>query len=907
MSWLWKLCARFRALFQRERLDRDMAEEMSLHIEMQTQENIEAGLRPEEARREALRQFGWVESIKESCRDARGLKCIEDFAQDARFGVRKIVRNPAFAVLAVLILALGIGANTAVFSVVDKMILHPFPGGKGARLVTLRERDVMHDAMWEMAPPLFAQLSTRSDLFASLAAYCLPSGFKLERGGDIVEVSAVSTTPGLFATLGAHPMAGRLFLPSEGASGQDRVVVVSYGFWQSYFVGDPGFVGRTVTLNGEPYTVIGIMPPTFQFPLSAKQNQVWLPHVFRQEEVDDPEQVRNRVWNVIARLQNGVPLGRVRSFLDSLTRIRQEQTREPGKKWAIVLQPARLGGPTLAATLWSLQGAVAMLLVIACANVATLLVAQAIARRGEFSIRMAIGAGRSRLMRQLTTESLMLVGLAGLTGLFFAWAGIRALDRFYLGDLARMRFIGVDRSVLALTVLVSAFAGVMFTATPVWLISRVRLSEGLRDASREHGESGLQRLFRDGLVVLQVGLAVVLLVGAGLMVQTVRRLLRVDPGLDPRGLYQVAYDPQPLMEITRPESEALKQGGAARQKAIAEWWVNEVQTELRWDETMVEKLRAIPGIESAAINGNSGSSYAFGDYRVEGRDDLVQLSPSAVGIRSGNYFQTLRLPLVAGRLFTKEDCIPGAESVVINQTLARRCWPGQDALGKRLVSNDEFSDHYTVVGVVKDMLDWRTDTPQQPTLYVPVERLTKYSVRRGSFILRVGPGADALPGILKRLGREMVPPVEIRFLNSVEHELYRSTAPRRVYMWLLNTMGALSLLLSALGIYAVVAYSVVRRRHEIGIRMALGATRGSIARLIVGRGARLVVSGLLLGMVAAFTLTQYLRSLLYQVTPGNLSVYGAALLILGGVALLACYLPARRAARIDPMAALRHE
>jgi ABC-type lipoprotein release transport system permease subunit len=551
---------------------------------------------------------------------------------------------------------------------------------------------------------------------------------------------------------------------------------------------------------------------------------------------------------------------------------------------------------------------VAALLLIACANVGNLLLSRALARLGEFSIRIAIGASRFRVIRQLATESLVLAAAAGFFGVFCAWGGIVALDHFYLANLPRLKAIDIDIGVLALALTVSTAAGLVFGMAPAWLVSRQSFSHGLKEASQQQTGGTIQRIFQDGLVVIQVSLAVVLLAGAGLMIQSTVRLLRVNPGLDPKGLYRVWYDKNPIMKGSRPDFEAAAKRGLARREAITEWFAQEVRRELQWNESLVAALNAIPGIESAAINGNSGGAYAYGQYRAEGREEWVQLSPSGIGIRAGDYFRTLRLPLVAGRLLTVDDCVPGQQSVVINQELARRCWPGQNPLGKRLFTTEKDNhEEFLVVGVVKDLLDWRKDAPQQPTFYHPLERNTKFGGLGGDFVFRSSLPPDVLRDMVARLGRESLPATTVEDFYSIDAQLYASTTQRRVMMWLLDSMGCLGLLLSGLGIYAVLGYAVVRRTKEIGVRMALGAASGDIARLILKRGGRLVLNGMALGLVGGFTLVQYMESLLYQVKPGDPWVFLGILLTLGAVAGIACYLPSRRAAGIDPVVALRHE
>src|SRR5439155_6806713 len=398
---------------------------------------------------------------------------------------------------------------------------------------------------------------------------------------------------------------------------------------------------------------------------------------------------------------------------------------------------------------------------------------------------------------------------------------------------------------------------------------------------------------------LQVALAVVLLVGAGLMIHSMVKLLRVNPGFDPKGLYRVLFKGPSQFQDPKINDAVAERRGMSYLALFRE----EVQRQLLWSEMMVERLRAIPGIGAAAIYRSSGATR--GDYLIEGLEEPVTLSPCHIGIRSGDYFRTLRVRLVAGRLLTEEDCVPGQQAVVVNQEMARRYWPGGSPLGKRFQHAKAMGDS-VVVGVIENVLDYGKEAPPYPGFYAPTERFTDAMGGGRDFIIRTSLNADSLRPILDQLAREMSSE-EVAAFSSVEDGLRVSTAPRRIYMWLLTTMGALSLLLSALGVYAVVAYAVVRRTKEIGLRMALGATRGSIAGLIRGRGARLVFGGMVLGVVAALIFSHYLESLLYQVKTGDVRTFLGVLLTLGAVAGIACYIPARRAARVDPMDSLRYE
>ena len=452
----------------------------------------------------------------------------------------------------------------------------------------------------------------------------------------------------------------------------------------------------------------------------------------------------------------------------------------------------------------------------------------------------------------------------------------------------------------------SALTGLLFGAAPAWLVSHLGLSDSLKDTSQQQSGSFVQRLFQDGLVVLQVSLAVVLLVGAGLMIQSTVRLLRVDPGLDPTGLFGAFFGKSMEPFSSNVDFEAAKKRGLSPREATIENYVARVKGSYMWQSTMIERLRSIPGVQSVSIK----PTRVFSDFRIEGRDELVRLEQNLVGLSIGDsFFRTLRVPLVAGRLLTKEDAVPGQGSVVVNRELARRFWPDQDPLGKH-VMHSAFDTARTLVvaGVIENIKDLGRDVDPQPAFYEPAERITDTGFYpEVHFMIRSNTDSDLLRKTVTQIGKEMSPPLDLSDLYSVEAYLYASTAPRRIYMWLLLTMAGLGLLLSALGVYAVMAYAVVRRTREIGVRMALGATRGNIARWILGRGGRLVLNGMILGAAAAFALAHYIENLLYQVKPGDPWAFVGVVLTLGAVAGIACYIPARRATRINPMEALRYE
>ena len=440
------------------------------------------------------------------------------------------------------------------------------------------------------------------------------------------------------------------------------------------------------------------------------------------------------------------------------------------------------------------------------------------------------------------------------------------------------------------------------------------MNESLKDAAQQQSGGYLQRMFHDSLVVTQVSLAVVLLAGAGMMIHSVFKLLQVDPGLNPKGLYRVWYDVSPVVN-PKYDLQAAMQSGLSRKEALAEAYRSDFSRQFNWQESIVERFHAIPGIEAAAVYGNPGGGFGF---YPEGRNDIVDVGKATINVRIGNYFRTVGVPLIAGRFLTKEDAVPGEQTIVINERLAAVCWPGQNPLGKWLRPADDGHSTPTmladrvVVGVVKNIEDWAKDAEARPGFYEPYERLTYERAggiffTPGEYVCRTSLDADVLRKALVRLGKEMSPPVELMDFYSIETQLYRSTAPRCVMMWLLITLGCLGLLMSALGVYAVMAYSVVRRTREIGIRMAMGAGRSQIRNLFVGHGARLMANGIGLGLVLAITAGHYVQSLLFGVSPADPWAFAGMLLTLGVAAGIACWLPARRAARVDPMEALRYE
>ncbi len=905
MNWWRKLRLRLGALFQKRQLDAEMEEEMRSHIEMQTLENLDAGMNPEEARYAALRPYGWVESIKETCRQRRGVNWIEHLIQDFRYGFRMLRKNPGSSLLAVLILALGIGGTTAVFSVADKVLLNPIPGRNSDRLVALREVDVMHDSHWHVSPPLIEELATHSNWIESLT-YCFQSSEEKKFRADArtIKLRGAAVALNFFELLELRPLAGRGFLPGEGSQEAQKTIIISHGLWQQYFGGDPQIIGQDLKLDGDSYSVVGIMPSNVQFPFGSGYSQFWVPRVFTSEEVNSDWAAKNRVWLTIARLRDGITLSELRSLLDVIEARRAPSVNEVNQRWTIEAKPARqsFASEQLQKTVWCLLAMMGALLLIACANVGNLLISQALSRRGEFGIRMAVGAGRLRVARQLLAESFTLAGIAAALGMFVAWGGIIALEQFYLSQLARINVIGLDWGVLGITCLVSGVVAVLFGTAPACLAARIDLNQSLKESAPQHSGGVLQRLFHDGLVVIQVCLAVVLLTGACLMTQSVVKLLRVDPGLEAKGLYRVFYDAIDFMNHPPYDVKGAIERGVPRSQALKESWRAHVEQHFTFQSLALERLHAVPGVESAAVNNGAG----FSDYEMDGRPSPVYLGHASVSALQGDYLRTIGSRLVTGRFLSREDALPGQQSVVINERMAAVCWPGVNPLGKRFGRSDP-KKAYVVVGVVKNIEDWRLESEVKPVFYEPYERETDSIGSVGDYVVRSSADADLLRDGLAQAGKQMLAPVDLRDFYSIETQLHRSTAPRRVMMWLLVSLGGLGLLLSALGVYAVLAHSVARRTREVGIRMAMGADRSRVRNLFIRQGVRSIVNGLILGIVAAITAGHYIESLLFGVAPADPWAFAAVVLTLGVAGGVACWLPARRAAQINPIEALRYE
>lgn len=837
---------------------------------------------------------------------------------DLKFAIRQLLKHKGSSALAVLILALGIGGTTAVYSVADKALLHPIPGRDTDRLVSVREVDVNHDSHWQVSPPLIEELALQTNLIDSVT-YCFqgPEEKKLITDGRTVKARGAKVAPNFFDLLELRPLLGRTFAAADGAPGAARVVVIGSGLWQDRFGGNPKVIGRFLKLDGEDFTIVGVMPANVQFPFGSGYSQFWLPHAFTSDQLNSDWAPKDRMWETLVKTREGVGLSKLQSLLDVLADRRAKAVDEGTQRWSIQATPASLifAGPAIQNTVWGLLAMMGTFLFIACVNIGNLSLGRVLARRGEIGVRMAIGAGRGRIARQLFVESLLLATLGAAFGLFAAWTGIVVLEKTYLTALPRINAIGLDWRVLGYTIEIALAAALVFGTVPSLIAASANVNHVLKESAQQHSGGILQKLFQDGLVVIQVCVAVVLLAGAFSMTQSVVNALRTDPGLNPEGLYRVYYDALDFMNSKEQpyDVQAAIKRGVPREQAIMEAFRASTARLNAFRRIALERLRAVPGIESAAVNCDSG----FSDYKVDGQTQPVYLGRSSIDVIDGDYLRTVGAKLVTGRLLNQDDGRPGEQGVVINEAMAAACWPGENPLGKRFHRTGEFKEDYQVIGVIRNIRDYQywyneaarpVDSKSKPSFYVPYERVTdSFSGGVGDYVIRSSVDDDELRPALVEAGNEMLAPVELRDFYSIQSQLYRSTAPRRVMMWLLLSLGALGLLLSALGLYAVLSFAVNRRTREVGIRMAVGATRSQVWRFFFRRGIRLVLNGVVLGAALVVGLAQYVKALLYGVplaTPWVLVLVALTILLIGGIT---CWIPAKRASLLDPMNALRTE
>src|SRR5215207_6883608 len=854
---LWR---RLRALLNKGELDRELDAELRYHMERQVAEHVAGGMTAEEARRAARRDFGGVTLSQEQCREARGVRPVEDLRQDVLFGLRVLRRNPVFSLVSVVTLALGIGANTALFSITNAVVFRPLPFAEPERLLTLWESSAKsEDARNIVSPANYLDWREQTRSFEEMGAY-VDDFYNISEGDTRPErVAGANATASLFRALGVRPLLGRVFGPEDERPDAESVVLLSHGLWQRRFGGDPNVVGQSVKLNGPAYTVVGVLPPDFI--ISPRRYEIYRPMRF-----DDEQSVnrRGRYLTVLARLRPGVTAEQARAEMNALgARLSAQYPEENAGRSATIDPLDRTITWNTRTALLTLLGAVGFTLLIACANVANLLLGQAASRRKEMAVRAALGAGRLRLVRQMLTESLTLSLLGGLAGLLLAKWGVGLLVSLSPAGLPRAEEAGLDLRVLSFTLLVSVVTGLAFGLAPALQASKVELTDALKSA-RSTGV-GRWSLARGALVAAEVALSLVLLVGAGLLVKSFVRLTEVELGFDPT--HVVAAD------ISLP------------------YRYNTQEKRTEFYRQILTRVESLPGVSSAAVSQSvplSGDRHGSIYHRV-----------------SEGYFKTLGVRLLRGRNLNERDTAGAPGVALINESLARRVFPGEDPLGKQIVlAADDTPRPREIVGVVSDT---RYVTPNlEPYSEIYVSYLAEPWFHM-SLVVRAGGDPAALVNGMREEVSALDKDVPLANVKEMEQYVHDSLSPQRFSALLLTLFAVAALGLAALGVYGVISNSVARRTHELGIRLALGARRGDVLRLVVGQGMRPVLLGLGAGLAGALALTRVLESLLYGVSAFDPSVFAGVSLLLAATALVACYLPARRATRVDPMRALRHE
>jgi putative ABC transport system permease protein len=815
---------------------------------------------------------------------------MRNWMADFRYGFRSLRRSPGFALGAILVLALGIGANTAIFSIVNAVLLRPLPYDDPARLMQVWHvppaKSFPGLTLFSVSPANYLDWQRQSSSFEAMAAY---GGRRFTFGGTgrPEAIQAVPVSPDFFAVLRARPMLGRTFSPDENAPGGSKVILLSYQFWRDHFASDHNIVGRDITINSQPYSVVGVMPETFRFPDVA---QVWVPLAWSNQE----RAVRgNHNYLVIARLKPGVDIHRAQAELASISAHLEQQYPEDDKGWGATLVPLReqLVGNVRPALL-VLFGAVGFVLLIACANVANLVLAKTLARRKEIAIRTALGADRTTILRHLLTETVLLALAGGAVGSLLADVGIRLLGQILADRLPPFVEVTLDTQVLTFTLLLSVVAGVLAGLIPSLRFAGSDVNQALKQAQSRGSSDASGGKTRNLLVVSEVALSLVLLIGAGLMVRTLWELRNVRPGFDSANVL--------TMSVAISADKFLSPTG-----------------QVNFFEEVLQRVRALPGVDSAGVIdalplGDGGSHQPFS---IEGRPVLPMSEQPEVDVRliSPGYVRSMHMPIIRGRDFSRADAAGRPAAALISDALARRFWPNEDPIGKHITLTffpDVVREIVGVVGDVKgDALD---QTRPGDTIYVSLAQLTVPSGatwRSFGLTLAVRTGSDphnAISAVTSAI-HEVGPDIPVVNVLSMDDVIAQSVAPQRFNLLLLASFAGLALLLAAVGIYGVLSYTVRRRVREIGIRMALGASSSDVLKMVVTDGMKPILFGVAIGLAAALALSRLIASLIFGVRPTDPLTFASVAAMLIGVGILANILPAYRATRIEPLQTLREE
>jgi putative ABC transport system permease protein len=871
------------------RAERDLRDEFSAHLEMAEEENVRRGMPHDEARYAARREFGGVEQIKEIYRDRRGLPMLETFLQDVRYGARMLVKNPGFTAIAVITLALGIGANTAIFSVVNSQLLTPPHYKQPDRLVMVWEQ--RPSGNWfqgAVSPANYFQWSDHNTVFEQMAVMYDDSLTFTADNSDPEHVPYQGVTPNLLAMLGIDPILGRTFSAQDGVPGNDDIVILSFGLWQRRFGGDRNVVGQKIQLDGKTNTIVGVMPRGFQLfikrgSFTGDQPELWSPIAFTAKS----RVPRGRYMTALARLKPGVSIAQAQLQMDSIAIALEKQWPDFDRGWGVQLVPLKeqLVGH-LRQPLLILLCAVAFVLLMGCTNVANLLLGRAAGRQREIAVRVALGADRKRVIRQLLTESSLLAGLGGVAGLLLAMWGTKALLALGPKNMLAVAPAVVDWRVLAFTMAISLATGILFGLGPSFVALSCDLNKTLKEGGRESSSGRRGNRLRAALVIAELSLAVVILVGSGLCIRSFYLLNSVNPGFNPHNLL--------TMKLSLPNASYKDDA-----KKIA------------FFQQLRDRTAALPGVISASADSwlpftTLGAATGF---QIEGRAKVSDADQPITDVRvvEPDYFRTMGIPLVTGREFSEQEASVQSHVVIINQALATRYFPNENPVGNRMyiaMGGQTEKNPSLIIGVAGDVKHEGLNTSPGAMIYWPHPELPLSFM---TFVVRTTGNPLALASAVRQQVKQLDPALPLSDVATMEQRMSDSLAESRFSTLLLGIFAVVAIVLASVGIYGVTSYAVTARQHEIGIRMAIGAQPGDVERMFMRRGIGLTLAGLGLGLLTSFALTKLLAGLLFGVTPHDPLTFIAMAALLLIVSMLACYIPARRATRVDPLVALRYE